>query len=85
MAGVAQVAEQRFRKPQVGGSIPLAGSSLFHLLSPNLILRDLQRQVPLILLRSIALAECTNHVTTLSDWLRRSRSTSRFPLFASKE
>ena len=25
-AGVAQLAEQRFRKPQVGGSIPLAGS-----------------------------------------------------------
>jgi hypothetical protein len=28
-AGVAQLAEQRFRKPQVGGSIPLAGSSNF--------------------------------------------------------
>ena len=26
-AGVAQLAEQRFRKPQVGGSIPLAGST----------------------------------------------------------
>ena len=27
-AGVAQLVEQRFRKPQVGGSIPLAGSML---------------------------------------------------------
>lgn len=29
-AGVAQLAEQRFRKPQVGGSIPLAGSRNIH-------------------------------------------------------
>ena len=29
-AGVAQLVEQRFRKPQVAGSIPVAGSTLFH-------------------------------------------------------
>ena len=28
VAGVAQLAEQRFRKPQVAGSIPVAGSRL---------------------------------------------------------
>ena len=31
LAGVAQSAERRFRKPRVGGSMPLAGSTAFPL------------------------------------------------------
>ena len=45
-AGVAQMVEQRFRKPQVAGSIPVAGSRLlvFPLWSRPVLLSNLSSQ-----------------------------------------